>query len=396
MKKYFLDVTILFLMVTLFLHGIQQQEVGEYQCYSLAFLHGNHNVQQMPDFCTQYFEKSLSYPPLHNLPKEYPLLTIVPFSLGLIPLFGLQYKIVFGLWMIAIAYGIYILLRNAVSKNAALYYAASLLIVGVGIVAGRFDMIPAALVLIAVLLAQKKKWVTAMIFLAFAGCFKIYAFLLFPVFLIALLQQKKPKVILPVISFFIVSLVVLAVSLWVNAEQTISPLFYLKNRPFQIESTWASVLWFLNHFSGTEKIVYSYGSTNIIQTFSHIFYPIASYIAVTGIVILYWLQIRLRLPLVTMCILVMLMAIITAKVFSPQYLLWVIPLIPLLKEKTRELKILWLFILLLTVVIYPYLYEWPRDIFIWHPIFLMNYVIALRNILLIYFVFRFYRTHCIA
>lgn len=390
MKKYLMDVVILLLMAMLFLRGVNGQDIGEYQCYALAFLHGNATTQQNLPTCKQYFEGSPLYPTWHTLPREYPLLTLVPFSLGLLPLFALSYKTVFGLWMIAIAYSIYLILRNAVSKQAAFYYAVTIMLVGLGTVAARFDMVPTLLTLVAILLAQKKKWTLAMIVLSFAGCFKIYAFLLFPVCLIALLQEKKRKLLRPIISFSSVCLVVLIASLWVNTDQTISPLFYLKNRPFQIESSWASILWLINFFSGQAAVIYSYGSTNFISTFSQTFFPISSIFALDGILILYWLQIRHKLTLVVTCILVMLIAIITSKVFSPQYLMWVVPLIPLLKGNTKEIKVTWIFILFLTVMIYPYLYEWPRDIFSLHPIFIMLGVIAIRNILLIYFIVRFY------
>jgi hypothetical protein len=284
------------------------------------------------------------------------------------------------------------LLRKYVSQRGAIYYALTLVIAGWSTVAARFDIVPALITFIAILLAQKKKWTLAMIMLAIGGCLKIYPFLLFPTFLIALTQEKKAKRITPLLSFFTTCILILSITLLLNASKTVSPLTYLKNRPFQIESIWATVLWWLQLLGGKEKIIFSYGSLNIVSQFSPMLFPIASIMTIIGLVIIYTLQIRRKLNITSSSILSILIALITAKVLSPQYLIWIIPLIPLLKEHTKEIRITWLVICLLTVLIFPFAYNNQSNFFLWKPDALLQLAIAARNFLLVYFVIRLYFT----
>ena len=131
--KYLLDLYIVLAMCGLLFYGISYQvfkprtDVGKYQCYALVFWKGMHAIDVLPPeqcaFLKDYSptpiiermksggvpagivnlaESQSTSKPFHNLPYEYPLLSIVPFSLGLIAPTA-WYQVAFALWMLLLA-----------------------------------------------------------------------------------------------------------------------------------------------------------------------------------------------------------------------------------------------------------------------------------------------------
>src|SRR5436190_312627 len=122
-----------------------------------------------------------------NLPFEYPLLSIIPFSLGLIAPIA-WYQVVFALWMLLLAAFIYFILYKTRSTGAAISFAFYLVIGNWGSAAARFDLVLAVLILRSVILAARNKWNWAFALLALATMFKFFPVVLVISFLIA--QQK--------------------------------------------------------------------------------------------------------------------------------------------------------------------------------------------------------------
>src|SRR5215469_7377375 len=112
--------------------------------------------------------------PLHYLPQEYPLLTIIPFSLGLVA-HGRWYRVVFPLWMALVAAILYFILVRYRSREAAIAFAFYLVVGSWATAEGRYDLIPAGLTLIALMLAKHERWRWAFVALALATLFKFYA-----------------------------------------------------------------------------------------------------------------------------------------------------------------------------------------------------------------------------
>jgi hypothetical protein len=83
---------------------------------------------------------------------------------------------------------------------------------------------------------------------------------------------------------------------------------------------------------------------------------------VIGILYVYWLQVRKKVDLASSFFLILMVMIATGKVFSPQYLLWVLPLAIYVHRKQPLWHLAWLGIAILTCIIYPNLYtftDWP-------------------------------------
>lgn len=81
----------------------------------------------------------LDSPPFTSLPAEYPLLSMVPFTLTLLP----DYVTGFGLWMLLLLLAVYEVIRRRESAKAAEVCAVYLILGCFATVLGRFDLVPA-------------------------------------------------------------------------------------------------------------------------------------------------------------------------------------------------------------------------------------------------------------
>lgn len=81
------------------------------------------------------------------------------------------------------------------------------------------------------------------------------------------------------------------------------------------------------------------------------------FLFVVGYVYAIFLQWRGKLDVVQTSISLLLVFIATGKVFSPQYLIWVIPLLAYSGAYDRFWLVAWGSISLLTIIIYPYFYS---------------------------------------
>jgi hypothetical protein len=321
----------------------------------------------LPSPLIQFVNAQVSSQPFHALPYEYPMLTLVPFTLSLLVPMNL-FQIAFAFWMLVITALVYLALLRWRSRRAALVYAVLIVVGGWGTVAGRFDIVPSAITLFAVMCAMKKRWNWAFLLLALAVLYKFYPVMLLIPFLIA--QQKDSSLswkswrrLIPLGVFVLACIVVMGVSLLLSVEGTISPFSYFSSRPIQVESLPASILWITSAIlSKPASYVFTYGSLNILASGASILSPLTTVAEVVGVFYVFWLQWRGKIDLATASLLTLLVVMVTGKVFSPQYLIWVIPLVAYVGESRRWWVVSWFLIGLLTSWIYPYIYRMTHDI----------------------------------
>ncbi len=400
-----LDIAVILIMAGLLYFGASWQiyatntDAAKYQCYTRAFWHGTSSlnifpvgqcnflthpskqlipishdtlVQDMgklglPSVLVQFVNAQSSSQPFHALPYEYPMLTLVPFTLSLLVPMNL-FQIAFAFWMLVVTALIYLVLLHWRSRRAALVYALLIVVGGWGTVAGRFDIIPSALTLFSIICAMKKRWNWAFLLLALAVLYKFYPVVLLIPFLIA--QQKDSSLpwkswrrLIPFGVFVLACVVVMGGSLLLSVEGTISPFSYFLTRPIQVESLPASILWITSSIlSQPASYKFTYGSLNILTAGASIMSPLATVAELVGILYVFWLQWRGKIDLATASLLILLVVIVTGKVFSPQYLIWVIPLVAYVGESKRWWVGTWFLIGLLTTWIYPYIYRMTQDI----------------------------------
>ena len=78
---------------------------------------------------------------------------------------------------------------------------------------------------------------------------------------------------------------------------------------------------------------------------------------VAGLLYTFWLQWRGKLDIYTASLLTVLIIIITGKVFSPQYLIWLAPLVAFVGQANWKWLMTWGVIGLLTTWVYPNMYN---------------------------------------
>ena len=223
-KRALLDVLIVLGMGFLLFYGVSWQiftwftDPGKYECYATAFWHGVSALKTLPvpeiqcRFISQppagtvfitnatliQLMKAHNFPawlisfvaaqaptqPLHALPHEYPLLTVIPFSFGLVTT-AHWYQVAFAIAMALLTGVVYVMLRVWKSQRAAIAFALFTVIAGWATTEARFDIIPAGFTLGALLLADRKQWRWAYVLLAVATMFKFYPIVLVPPFFIA-------------------------------------------------------------------------------------------------------------------------------------------------------------------------------------------------------------------
>ncbi len=421
------DILIVLVMGFLLYYGASWQifawytDVGKYECYSMAFWHGvsalktlpipemqchfiTHprpetifittdtliqimNAHNLPHWLISFVSAQSPTQPFHALPHEYPLLTILPFSFGLVTA-AHWYQVAFAVSMALLAGAMYFVLKTWQSKRAAVAFAIYV-VVGCWATAGtRYDIIPAALSLGALLLAEHGRWRWAYAVLAVATMFKFYPIFLVPAFFIA--QCKSCNMFWHkwwkgLDTFVLVCAVITTFSLLLSVEGTLGPFGYFGNRPIQAESTAASILWIASFFGFPLHYTGTYGSLNMLSSLSSIVSPMMTLFLVAGLTYVGWLQWRGRISLAVSILLTLLIVICTGKVFSPQYLLWVIPFVAYIGECNWRWLLSWTGISLLTTLIYPYIYT-ATTVFVNVPTLpTFNPVVFARNVSLVVF-----------
>ena len=358
--------------------------VAHYACYALSFWRGGGGIKLYPPLahCDFLPAATLSVPPFHALPLEYPPLSLVIFSLALFgPLY--YYTVVFALLMALVIVFIYWLLLRYGPRGAALAFAIYMLIGAWGIAVGRFDLAPAAFTLLCVIAAERKRWTYAYIALAFAFLLKIYPLLFLPTLFIAE-QQDARRFYTPQQSLKLASLpgalwqtlrgirrwrwkntlIIFAILLGVTGffallnfqGAVLSQLSYFANRPVQIESTGSPILFLATHLGYPVKIPFSFGSSNVVSGLERPVEFFLEVLFIAGYLYALFVQWCGKLDVTQAFIAILLVFIVTGKVFSPQYLMWLIPLLAYSGAYNRTWLIIWVPISLLTTYIFPYIY----------------------------------------
>lgn len=386
------NLAIVLLMCGLLFYAVSSQlfkprtDAGKYECYALVFWRGMNGVHELPrEQCLflKYYSpasiiegmKTLRVPRkiiglaqsqntagrFRNLPFEYPLLSIIPFSLGLFAPTA-WYQVAFALWMLLLAAIMYYILYETRSTGAAIAFAFYLVVGNWGSAAARFDLVPAALILGSVILAARSRWYWAFALLALATMFKFFPVLLVIPFLIAQQKQHSERWYswqrwraLALYSGICVLAMLLSLSL--NIANTINTFLYFFNRPIQVESTAATLIWVGKFLGYPIKIVQSYGSVNIVSVLNGTISLLSTVCLVAGLLYTFWLQWKGKLDIYTASMLTVLIIIVTGKVFSPQYLIWIAPLLAFVGQANWKWLITWGIIGLLTTWVYPNMYD---------------------------------------
>jgi hypothetical protein len=364
-------------------------DVDEYYAYALAFW-------------TQH-------PLLHALPAEYPPLAIIPFTLTLLPSLS-NYHLVFAAWMAALVLLGYAGFLRYAGRSRALVYIVYLLLGAVATLLARFDIVPALVTLGALLAAERRRFELAYALVAAGVLLKLYPAFLLPVIVIehwrylaaravdegagetpareAWRRLRGHPALAPVARGAALCLGLIGVgfagAFILNPAGALSTFTYAGGRPLQAESTPASLLWLGSLFGIPAFPNYSYVSLNLVGPLDGVLKQLSAVALVGGCLIVYWRQARGKLTVGRAVIACLCVVLVTNKIFSPQYLIWVLPVVAYIEGFSWA----WITICFLTTLDFPFIYQMR------HPILTVPYswqflpVVAVRNGLLLWMTFR--------
>lgn len=347
----------------------------------------------------------LTHPPLHLLPVEYPPLAIIPFSLTLLPPLA-DIQTVFSLWMAAVVVIGYAGFLRFSTRRRGIFYLLYLLLGSDAVLTSRFDIVPALTTLAALWATERKQFVLAYLLLAAGILLKLYPIFLLPIVMIAhwhAIRATHPvnwdggrrlRVLVafvrhdPAVRAVATGTglclgsvaLVYACAMALAGTDALSGFTYASDRPLQIESTPATILWLGTLVGIPAHPEFSFVSLNMVGPLDAVLKPLSAVALAVGCLVVYWRQMRGGLT-VGQAMLACLCAVIVAnKIFSPQYVIWVLPM----AAAVEGFSLLWVAIGMLTTLNFPIVYGLRAPI--WDSPFSWQFmpVIAVRNLLLFY------------
>jgi hypothetical protein len=273
-----------------------------------------------------YAHLALRAPLLHNLPAEYPAPALAVFLLPLV--LGFSYP-----WAFAVLCGIFLLLLvtsydgsgvPGLDIEAARRLIAYLALGAVVVLAGRYDIIAAAAGFWCVRAAGQGRWGRAWTWSCIGFAIKIFPVIFWPALLIAEWRQRG-RVPISRLAWMAGSIGVIAgIPALLNRGSALNTLHYYLRRPTEIESI-PSGLGLLVDWSHTQWVT-SFHSQNVVNGATHPIAVILEILAALGCLWVWRAQIQGRLPFQAACLATLSMAVLGAKVLSPQYFIWLMPL----------------------------------------------------------------------
>jgi uncharacterized membrane protein len=302
-----------------------------------------------------YRDFNLEYPPLALLPFVVPRLV----TLGLASNYYI-YAFVFLLENIFFSTITMLLLLRVPSLRASprlkiralVFYTLFVLAVS-PVILWRYDLFPTLLTVIALVAVLYHRPTLAGISLGLGVAAKLYPLVLLPVFTVYFFANKAYRSILHLWLGAIGAIFLSFLPFFIAAQNKIfSFLTYHKERGLQIESLPAGIISLIHKwgFINVESVA-GYGSRNIISPFDNVILTLLPWLLILLYIFMLvkcWFHFREERfqsefvkaeSLVVYTLLALLIFIITNKVFSPQYMIWIIPFAALLKLRPALLML---------------------------------------------------------
>jgi hypothetical protein len=310
--------------------------------------------------------------PYRDYPVEYPPLALAFFTLPALVTRGFeQYFVAFRVEVV-LADLLILLALNAIARRRGLdrrrvlaAYTVFLLTVG-PIVAQDFDLFPTAMVVCALFFATTEHWVGVWVMLGLGVMTKLYPALLMPVFAMGDLELGAYRRVARHALIAAGTCVASALPLLILAPRDLPQfLHYHSARGIHMESVYGSALVAANHLRlVTAPLEYNFGSWNLAGGVAAALKPWTTVLMVLAVLAVYHSMRRADgrrsdrdACLVNWSVLVLLAALASSKVLSPQYLVWLMPLLPLIQtRRRRDVWILYAATGVVTYYIFPVRY----------------------------------------
>lgn len=347
--------------------------------------------------------------PYRDFSSEYPPLALLFFILPRL-LSGPDYGMFvwwFELEMLFFSFGIIAIIANVSwrlweshsrTAYAVASYTAFTLCLG-SIVEARFDIAVAFLILASLACFVADRSLAAWLLLGLGIMTKIIPVLIAPLYIIIHLRRRQHEEMwLGPLAMLIMAAIIATPFLVASADGLASSFLYHAERPLQLESSWSSPLLILSKLGYQVQIMNSYGSHNVFASASDTLVLLSGLATMLVLACIYWLFHRtlgnenacgratgggaddggISNGLFCFAAISIAAFIFLGKVFSPQFLIWLLPLMALIRTRNQRLVTgLFASVLLLTQWEFPYRY-W--ELFLIEPEMVIT--VALRNALL--------------
>jgi uncharacterized membrane protein len=222
-------------------------------------------------------------------------------------------------------------------------YTVAILAIG-PFIAETYDIFPAIIVLLALYYFWMGKHKTSWGILAVGALTKIYPVTLAPIFLFYYVRNHQYKRIWSgILVFAASSLAIIIPFLAISPSSLLSLINYHVQRGLQLETVYSSFLLIVGKFSSTSpQVAYGAGSWNVTGPLADSLAVISTFVMAFLLLMSYWfIYSRIKtgksqlIEMSTCFLLVIAVVLITSKVLSPQHLIWLFPLLPLLSGRQR-------------------------------------------------------------
>ena len=244
--------------------------------------------------------------------------------------------------------GLYLIYRIAQRQGKAPWemltvYSVAILAIG-PIIAQRYDVFPAIIVLLSLYCFWIGKHKTSWGILALGTMTKIYPVAIAPIFLAYYMRNHQYKRIWSgILVFAASSLAIIIPFLVISPTSLLSLINYHAQRGIQLETIYSAFLLVVGKFGSTSpQLAFGAGSWNIAGPLADTLAMISTFVLAFLLLMSYWfIYSRIKpgksqlMEMGTYSLLVIAVILITSKVLSPQYLIWLFPLLPLLYGKQR-------------------------------------------------------------
>ena len=242
-----------------------------------------------------------------------------------------------------------------------LIFAALTLIMTNTYLIARYDIFPVTLCIVGIYFYLQKKYDYAWITIAIGTMTKLFPILFLPIFLIPLLVKKDYRNAMRGIILALAVAVIISLPFIISdLSSAFDYLSYHTDRGIQIESVAASIFLFIDIFyPGTVGMVFNYGSSNLTGPWPEAIAPLMMYFLLVAVLaFLSWLLVALYRKresigheniekiLVVAGVTLFMIFIAFSKVFSAQFVIWILMLLALTqiglfstKDKNRILII---------------------------------------------------------
>jgi len=267
----------------------------------------------------RYADHALKWPLFHAWPHEYPMLSLAVFLLPRI--LPLAYR-----WGFAVVTGVclWVLLARsqgnpAWERRLIIYLAVGTL----GLFAGRYDIFPAVAAFFAIEAGQKQRFGGAWAWSILGFLLKLFPAVLWPALLVAEWRTSGRWRWDRLLAGLGAGLASVGVQALFSQHAAFSSYRYFLHRPLQLGSLAAGLSALLQ--AGHFRLITSFGSINVVTSPGHVVALLITLFSVlTGLGVLV-LAGQGRIDLRTSSLALLTLLILSSKVFSAQYLIWLIP-----------------------------------------------------------------------